>query len=136
MRRQRLSLKDLFKKSPALIRCHERMAPLDKSIFTRWAIQDLLHSCQSDVATGWWVIGTMERGQGKPLSPEKIEKIKKLLATSDLSMPDIAERMGCARGRVVSINRKFQIRLYGTKRSSWVVNKDCETPPNYCARSQ
>jgi hypothetical protein len=67
--------------------------------------------------------GTMERGQGKPLSPERIEKIKKLLATSDLSMPDIAERMGCARGRVVSINRKFQIRLYGNKRSRWVINK-------------
>jgi hypothetical protein len=69
----------------------------------------------------------MERGQGKPLSPEKIGKIKKLLATSDLSIPDIAERMGCARGRVVSINSKFQIRLYGRKRSSWIVNKQAQT---------
>jgi hypothetical protein len=68
----------------------------------------------------------MERGQGKPISSEKIAKIKKLLASTDLSMPDIAERMGCTRGRVVSINRRFQLRIYANKRSSWVVNhRDC-----------
>ena len=66
----------------------------------------------------------MEQGQGKPLAPEKIEKIKRLLATSDMTMPEIAERMGCSRDRVVSINRKFQIRIYGNKRSSWVVNTE------------
>jgi hypothetical protein len=65
----------------------------------------------------------MERGQGKPLSAAKVEKIKKLLATTDLSMVEIAERMGCNRSRVVSINTKFRIRMYGKKRSSWTVNK-------------
>jgi hypothetical protein len=65
----------------------------------------------------------MERGQGRPLSEAQIERIKMLLAKTDLSLPDIAERMGCAKGRVVSINNKFQIRLYGKKRTSWVVSK-------------
>jgi hypothetical protein len=63
----------------------------------------------------------MVRGQGRPLSEIKVGRIKMLLATTDLSLPDIAERMGCARGRVVSINQKYQIRQYGNKRSSWVV---------------
>lgn len=65
----------------------------------------------------------MERGQGRPLSEIKIERIKTLLATTDLSLCDIAERMGCARGRVVFINQKFQIRLYGNKRTSWALSK-------------
>jgi hypothetical protein len=71
----------------------------------------------------------MERGQGRPLSVAKIEKIKTLLATTELSMPEIAERMGCTRGRVVSINRDFHIRLYGKKRSIWKVNKNYRTSP-------
>jgi len=67
-------------------------------------------------------------GQGRPLTPEKIRKIKELLATTDLSIKDIAARMGCTRGRVVAINTKFQIRLYGKKRSSWILNKRYRTP--------
>jgi len=70
----------------------------------------------------------MERGQGRPLSEIKIERIKMLLATTDLSLSDIAERMGCARGRVVFLNQKFQIRMYGNKRTSWVVSKHCPSP--------
>ena len=64
----------------------------------------------------------MERGQGRPLSETQINRIKMLLATTDLSLPIIAERMGCARGRVVFINQKFRIRDYGNKRNSWVVS--------------
>jgi hypothetical protein len=61
-------------------------------------------------------------GKGKPLSPAKIDQIKTLLALTDMSMPEIAERIGCTRSRIASINQKFQIRLYKNKRSSWVVN--------------
>src|SRR5215475_10043064 len=66
---------------------------------------------------------TMERGQGKALSPAKIAKIKTLLTSIDMSMSEIAERMGCSRSRVVAVNEKFKIRLYRNKRSSWVVNR-------------
>jgi hypothetical protein len=65
----------------------------------------------------------MDGIQGKPLSPAKIVKIKRLLASTDMTIPEIAARMACSRSRVVAINRKFQIRLYGKKRSSWVVSK-------------
>jgi hypothetical protein len=65
----------------------------------------------------------MEWKQGKPLSKETIEKMSQLLAATDLSMSEIAERMGCTPGRVGSINRKFGIRIYGKKRSSWTVNE-------------
>jgi hypothetical protein len=65
----------------------------------------------------------MERRQGKRLAAEKIEKIKNLLATTDMTMAEIAERMHCSRGRVIFINRKFRIRIYGKKRSAWTVNK-------------
>ena len=66
----------------------------------------------------------MERGQGRPLAAEKIDRIRKLLEVTDLSMPEIAQRMGCTRGRVVAINMKFQIRTYGSKRASWAVKKN------------
>jgi hypothetical protein len=64
----------------------------------------------------------MEGKQGKPLSPLTIDRIKTLLAFTDMTIPEIAERMGCTRGCVLFINRKFQVRLYKGKRSSWVVN--------------
>ena len=63
----------------------------------------------------------MERGQGRRFSPEKIAKIKSLLATTDMSIPEIAERMGCSGAPIVAINRKYAIRAYNNKRSSWVL---------------
>jgi hypothetical protein len=71
----------------------------------------------------------MVRGQGIRLTESKIARIRMLLATTDLSLPEIAERMGCTPGRVVSINQRFQIRMYGNNRTSWVVNKDLPNPP-------
>jgi predicted DNA-binding protein YlxM (UPF0122 family) len=61
---------------------------------------------------------------GKHLSTETIEKIKGLLATTDLSIREIAERMDCSKSAVASINNKYQIRSYGKKRGNWTVNKD------------
>jgi hypothetical protein len=63
----------------------------------------------------------MERGQGRRFSPEKIERIKYLLATTDMTIPEIAQRMGCSGTPIVAINRKFGIRAYNNKRSSWVL---------------
>jgi hypothetical protein len=64
----------------------------------------------------------MERGQGRRFSEDKIERIKTLLATTDLTIPEIAERMGCSGGPIVSINRRFRIRIYNSKRKYWVVS--------------
>ena len=64
----------------------------------------------------------MERGQGRRFSEQKIEKIKSLLATTDLTIPEIAERMGCSGGPIVAINRKYKIRFYNKRRRHWTVN--------------
>jgi hypothetical protein len=63
----------------------------------------------------------MQRGQGRRFSPEKVERIKYLLATTDMTIPEIAQRMGCSGTPIVAINRKFGIRAYNNKRSSWVL---------------
>jgi hypothetical protein len=65
----------------------------------------------------------MERGKGKPLSPAQVAKIKTLLASTEMSISEIAERMGCSRTGILAINQKLKIRLYMSKRSSWVINK-------------
>jgi predicted DNA-binding protein YlxM (UPF0122 family) len=45
-----------------------------------------------------------------------------LLRDSDMSLREVADRMRCSRSAVAAINRKFQIRIYGGKRSHWDVN--------------
>ena len=64
----------------------------------------------------------MERGQGRRLSEEKINKIKTLLANTEMTIPEISQRMGCSGGPIVAINRRFRIRLYNSRRCSWDVN--------------
>jgi hypothetical protein len=45
-----------------------------------------------------------------------------LLRESDMSLPEIADRMRCSRSAVASINRKFRVRLYEGRRSQWSLN--------------
>jgi hypothetical protein len=45
-----------------------------------------------------------------------------LLRESEMSLPEIADRMRCSRSAVAAINRKFQVRLYGGHRSQWSVS--------------
>jgi hypothetical protein len=56
--------------------------------------------------------------QGCVFSEQEVQTIVRLL-TTDMTMPEIAERMCCSRGGVVSINRKFKVRDYGGRRSTW-----------------
>ena len=66
----------------------------------------------------------MSRRQGRHLLSETIEKIKALLAATDLSLAGIAERINCSRSVVAAINNKYRIRTYGNKRGRWTVNKN------------
>jgi hypothetical protein len=68
-------------------------------------------------------LAEMRRSQGRYFSPQEIEKIKSLLASTDLTLQEIAIRMGCAKSSVVSINQHFQIRDYRGRRSEWAVAK-------------
>jgi DNA-binding MurR/RpiR family transcriptional regulator len=58
-------------------------------------------------------------GQGRFFSDETLRRIIHLLASTDMTIKEIAERMVCSRSAVVSINRKFQIRSYAGLRSRW-----------------
>jgi hypothetical protein len=57
--------------------------------------------------------------QGCHLSDVEINTIIRLLATTDMQISDIAERIGCSRSVVAAINRKYRIRSYDGRRSSW-----------------
>jgi hypothetical protein len=64
----------------------------------------------------------MLRAQGKYLSEDEIKNIKRLLATTELSLQGIGARMNCAKTTIAAINRKYGIRAYNGRRSAWMVN--------------
>jgi len=57
--------------------------------------------------------------QGRSFDKDEIQTILALLKSTDLPIAAIAERMGCSRSVVVSINRKYQVRDYRGRRSTW-----------------
>jgi hypothetical protein len=57
-------------------------------------------------------------GKGNYFTDDCVRRIIALLDT-DMTIPEIAERMCCSRASVVSINRKFQVRAYAGKRTTW-----------------
>ena len=64
----------------------------------------------------------MFRSQGRYFTEGEIKRIVMLLRGSDMSLPEIADRMRCSRNAIASINRKFQIRRYNGRRSQWSLN--------------
>ena len=65
----------------------------------------------------------MVRSQGRYFSDDELKRIIMLLRESEMSLPEIADRMNCSRSAVAAINRKFQIRVYGGRRSQWNLNR-------------
>jgi len=65
----------------------------------------------------------MIRSQGKYFSKDEVNRIVMLLRESDMTLPEIADRMRCSRSAIAAINRRYQIRLYGGKRSQWSLNE-------------
>jgi hypothetical protein len=59
--------------------------------------------------------------QGCALPDIQVRKIQLLLSSTSMSLPEIAQRIGCSRSTVVTINRKFQIRNYAGSRSKWAL---------------
>ena len=64
--------------------------------------------------------------QGRSLTHDQILRITRLLASTDMAINDIAERMGCSRSAIVSVNRRHAIRDYSGQRSRWTVRPDTE----------
>ena len=65
----------------------------------------------------------MPQRQGRRLLDEEVNQIKALLAKSEMTINEIAERVARSRSVVASINRKFKIRRY-RGRSDWTVEKE------------
>lgn len=67
--------------------------------------------------------------QGRSFTDKQLVKIIRLLSSTDLTINQIAERMGCSRSAVVGINRRHAIRDYSGQRSRWTVRpgKKAET---------
>jgi hypothetical protein len=61
------------------------------------------------------------RPKGKYFSERDLKRILFLLRDSDMTFPEIADRMDCSRSAVAAINRKFQVRIYGGRRNNWSV---------------
>jgi hypothetical protein len=60
-------------------------------------------------------------------SEEDVHRIVFLL-NSDLSVQYIAERIGCSRSAVLAINRRFSVRHYAGRRTTWQSGLQCITP--------
>ena len=64
--------------------------------------------------------------QGYPTDDADVLKICRLLATTDISIRDIAKRFGVKPGTIASINRKHHIRTYAydghIHRQDWITN--------------
>jgi transposase-like protein len=64
------------------------------------------------------------RSQGRHFSNDELLRIVALLRATDMTLTDIAGRMGCSRNAVAVINRKFDIRLYDGNRTRWDLKSD------------
>ena len=63
----------------------------------------------------------MAGNQGRRFSEQEIARIKRFLAETERTITEIATRIGCSKGPVVSINRRFDIRQYNGKRACWAM---------------
>lgn len=57
-------------------------------------------------------------GDGRAMCEGEIKEVISLLASTELSVTEISQRMSCTKNAVVAINRKFQVRAYTGLRSS------------------
>lgn len=57
--------------------------------------------------------------QGRSLSEMKIRRIVELLASTDMTIGEIAMRMGCAPSTILQVNRHHAIRQYSGRRTRW-----------------
>jgi hypothetical protein len=57
--------------------------------------------------------------QGCPLHQSEIQRIVRLLASTDMTLLSIAERTGRSHAAIAAINRRYQVREYRGRRSTW-----------------
>ena len=62
--------------------------------------------------------------QGCILSEDETRKIVALLATTEMTIGEIATRMRCSRSTVASVNRRYRVRDYAGLRSRWTYHAE------------
>jgi hypothetical protein len=68
--------------------------------------------------------------QGCALGEQEIRRIIHLLASTDMTLLDIAQRAGCSRGAIAAINRRHRVRDYAGRRTSWAVLREAREEVN------
>jgi hypothetical protein len=61
-------------------------------------------------------------GQGSYVSSEIIQRVIHLLASTEMTVSEIAERMSMSKSTVLAINRRSQVRQYGGRRTQWLLD--------------
>ena len=51
------------------------------------------------------------------LSENEIDRIRQLLAATEISVQEMADRMDRAKSTLIAVNRKYSIRSYGGRRT-------------------
>ena len=51
------------------------------------------------------------------LSENEIDRIRQLLAATEISVQEMADRMDRAKSTLIAVNRKYSIRSYGRRRT-------------------
>lgn len=59
--------------------------------------------------------------QGRSFTDGELVKIIRLLSSTDMSINQIAERMGRSRSAILGLNRRHAIRDYSGQRNRWKV---------------
>jgi hypothetical protein len=49
----------------------------------------------------------------------EVRRVISLLSSTDMTIKEIADRMGCSRSTICAINLKAQVRNYAGRRTSW-----------------
>ena len=57
--------------------------------------------------------------QGRAFSEQEVERILRLLSTTEMTIGEIAARMHCSRSAVISINRRWKVRAYKGHKTNW-----------------
>ena len=66
----------------------------------------------------------MPHGQGRRLEEAEVNRIKSLLANTEMTFVEIAERVDRSRSVVRSINNQFKIRRYLGRNYNWILEKE------------
>jgi len=61
--------------------------------------------------------------QGRIFDESAVQRIISLLATTDMTATEIAQRMSCSKSAVLAINRKHHIRNYDGLHSTWRIDE-------------